>query len=443
MKLRFLCAVACALLAGLTPRLLAQNAQNYSPNERILLIRDLARKNAQAIPAIAQYLTDPDRDVRLEAVKAIVKLDTPASLTPLIQATHDNDPEIQIRATDGLVNDYLPGYVAKSGLSGTLTRGVRQAKAFFNSRNDQVIDPGTEVRPDVAEALAGLITGGASVEVRANAARAAGILRARGAVPALEKAVNSKETPIIFESLVALEKIGDPSAGPSLSFLALDLDPHVQIAALETIGVLQSKESAPQVRSALRGARNEKVRRAALQALAMLGLPADHSIFLEYAHNPDASLRASAIEGLGRIREPEDEQLLESAFNERNSDPKIHLAAAFALVDEGNVATSEFSPLAYLMENLGQPGRSEPAKAYLKELCQREDVRKAVFSLVPQATKDQKVALCSIFGSIHTPDVIPILNNLSHDIDPDVSYAAIRALHQAQNADRPRVASQQ
>src|SRR5579875_2020906 len=214
MKLRFLCAAACILLASLPPRLPAQNAQNYSPNERILLIRDLARKNAQAIPAIAQYLTDPDRDVRLEAVKAIVKLDTPASLTPLIQATHDNDPEIQIRATDGLVNDYLPGYVAKSGLSGTLTRGVRQAKAFFNSRNDQVMDPGTEVRPDVAEALGGLITGGASVQVRANSTRAAGFSRARCRFTALEKGVNSKETPIIFESLVELEKTGNPSAGP-------------------------------------------------------------------------------------------------------------------------------------------------------------------------------------------------------------------------------------
>ena len=48
-------------------------------------------------------------DVRLEAVKAIVDIGTQRSLDPLIKACGDNDPEIQIRATDGLVNFYVPG----------------------------------------------------------------------------------------------------------------------------------------------------------------------------------------------------------------------------------------------------------------------------------------------------------------------------------------------
>jgi HEAT repeat protein len=420
-------ALACALL--LTFVVSAQNSEPYNSKQRINLIRNLGKKGPQAIPAVEQYLTDADRDVRVEAVKAIIKLDTPASLTPLIKATHDNDPEIQIRATDGLVNNYLPGYVAGSGLTGRLTRGVRQAKAFFNVRNDQVIGAATTVRPDVAEALARLISGAAGDDARANAARAAGILRASMALPSLEKALQSKDSEIIFESLVALQKIDDTSAGRAVSFLALDLDEHVQNVALETIGVLHSTDSAPEVRTALKNARNTKVRRAALEALAMLGLPADRQVFLEHIHDPDTSLRASAFEGLGRIREPEDEQVLEAGYNEQNADPKVHLAAAFALVDEGNVSTSEFAPLAYLIENLDQPGRGDTAQAYLTELCRRESIRKAVFPEVPNASKGQKIALCSVFAAVHAPDTIPVLNSLSRDIDPDVSFAATKALH--------------
>ena len=64
---------------------------------------------SESIPKIAPYLSDPELDVRLEAVKAIVDIGTERSLDPLIKATHDNDPEIQIRATDGLVNFLCAG----------------------------------------------------------------------------------------------------------------------------------------------------------------------------------------------------------------------------------------------------------------------------------------------------------------------------------------------
>src|SRR5205823_2736928 len=114
---------------------LSQNEDAFDTHERVQRIRDLGKKDARAIPALEQYLTDPNRDIRVEAVKAIVKIGTDASLAPLAKATHDSDSEVQIRATDGITNYYLPGYVVKGGLTGSLTRGVRQARAFFASRN--------------------------------------------------------------------------------------------------------------------------------------------------------------------------------------------------------------------------------------------------------------------------------------------------------------------
>jgi HEAT repeat protein len=428
--------VTCGfLLSGflIAQNLLAQNEDKFDSKQRISRIHELGKRDNSAIPALAQYLSDPDRDIRVEAVKAIVKLGTEVSLAPLATATHDNDPEVQIRATDGLTNYYLPGYVAKGGLSGSLSRGMRQMKSFFASRNDQVVDLDIVIRQDVAEAIAAEIGGGASIDARSNAARAAGILRDGAAVPALEQVLHAKDSQLIFESLVALQKIHDLSAGPPAASATHDLDDRVQATALETVGVLHSLPSAPDVRSALGAARNVRIRRAALEALAMLAIPGDRPTFQQYVSDQDAELRASALEGLGRIREPEDTPSIQDAYNEKDADWTVHLAAAFALVNEGKVDASEFSPLLYLIENLDVKGHSSAASAYLGELARRDEVRTALFPLIPQATKGQKIALCWIFAGTRADDVVPALNTLAKDIDPDVAFAASKALRIAQS----------
>ena len=91
-------------------------------------VRNLAKQGSSALPRLQELLRNPDLDIRLEAVKAITDIGTQGSLAPLIQATADNDPEVQIRATDGLVNFYLPGYVQ------TWTGRVHQARGHEPQR---------------------------------------------------------------------------------------------------------------------------------------------------------------------------------------------------------------------------------------------------------------------------------------------------------------------
>ena len=89
------------------------------------------------------------------------------------------------------------------------------------------------------------------MEARANAARALGILRSKAAVPDLVAALRSKDkdTDVIFESLIALQKIRDESAAPGVAFLLRDLDQKVQLAAIETVGLLQNQSSVPQLQA--------------------------------------------------------------------------------------------------------------------------------------------------------------------------------------------------
>src|SRR5215472_17237772 len=133
-------------------------------------VRSLGKQGSSALPRLQELLRNPDLDIRVEAVKAITEIGTQGSLAPLVQATADNDPEVQIRATDGLVNFYLPGYVQR-GLGASIKRMGTNIKGKFTDTNDQVIDPFVTPRQDVIQALGTLVRGAGSLEARANAAR--------------------------------------------------------------------------------------------------------------------------------------------------------------------------------------------------------------------------------------------------------------------------------
>src|SRR6202022_4767540 len=138
-------ALACFLLAGVGW------AAQEDAKQRVKAVRDLGKGGWGEISRIEPFLSDPDLDVRLEAVKAIVDIGTQASLNPLIKASSDNDADVQIRATDGLVNFYVPGYV-KTGLTAPLRRRGTSLKSRFTETNDQVIDPYIQVRPEAIQA---------------------------------------------------------------------------------------------------------------------------------------------------------------------------------------------------------------------------------------------------------------------------------------------------
>jgi HEAT repeat protein len=249
-------------------------------------------------------------------------------------------------------------------------------------------------------------------------------------VPGLETALRSRDTDLIFEALLALQKIRDPAAGPSAAALTQDPEEKVQTMALETVSVLRSVTSGPDVRQALDRAGSARVRRVALEALAMIATPQDHAILLRYSSERDPQLRAAAIEGLGRLRDPQDMTTIEETFNEQNLDERVRLAAAFAVVMEGKVETSEFSALRYLVNSLNLKAHSGLTHAYLAELLRRREVRQAVQSLIvePTATKDEKILTAQSLAESGAADALPVIERLSKDANPDVSVAATRSL---------------
>ena len=414
---------AAVLIFSTAPSLHAQDAD---PKQRARTARDLAKQGEDAIAKLTPLLGDPDIGVRVEAVKALVEIGGPKTVDALVRAAGDNDAEVQIRATDGLVNVYLPGYV-KTGLSGTLSRTGASVRGKFTDTNDQAIDPFVQVRPEAITALGKLARGGSSLDARANAARALGVLRGRAAIPDLVEALRSKDDKVMYESLVAVQKIGDPAAAPRISFLLRDLEEKIQVQALETTGLLRNQEAAPQVRDALRNARTVKVRRAALQALAMLADPVDRPVFLSNLPDKDDLVRSAAAEGLGRLKNPLDRPTVQQLFSgERGMNPR--LSAAFAMVSLGELSTDRYGPLQYLVNTLNQRAWRGVAGAFLIELSREPSIRQAFYPMLPAATKDEKIQLSMVLARSGDKDSVPSLETLSKDSDADVAAEGIRSL---------------
>lgn len=393
--------------------------------QKIKAARDLyKRSGASAITELAGYLQDTDPAVRREAARLLVEAGTPASLDPLLAATKDADAEVQSRALDGLVNFYLPGYANRGNV---FTRTGRGVKGKFTDMNDQVIERYIIVRPEVITEVTRLIAGGANLDVRADAARAAGVLRARPAVPALVEAVRSKDTGLLYESLNALQKIGDPAAAPGIAFLLQDLNPRVQVAAIETTGLLRNRSALQGLREALSRASTERIRSSALTALSMIPDEANRGSFETYLNDKDDDTRASAAEGFGRLGNTADKDRMKQAF-ETETKMKPRLAMAFAATLLGEHALTELAPFTYLLNALNSSSWKGVASAYLAEALRQEPLRQPLYAGLAQRTKAEKIELAAILARSGGQDAAAPLEALSNDPDSSVAEAGARSL---------------
>jgi len=416
--------LAWLLAFSLSTTALAQ--ESASVKDRLREIERLSEQGRSALAQLGNYLRDPEVRVRREAVRAIVKIDTADSLDLLVEASRDADPEVQIWAADGMVNFYLPGYI-KMGLTAPLKRFATAVKGRFTDVNDQVIPPDVTAREDVIAALGRLARGGTSMESRAHAARALGVLRGRQAIPDLLEALRSKDSQVLYESLIALQKIQDTSVGPKIRFLLRDPDNRVQIAAIETAGLLRDFGALPELYEVLERARNIDVQRAALTAIAMLPDEKSRPTFERYLEHRDPRLRAAAAEGIGRLGNPSDIPRLEQLFNgETKMNPRLSLA--FALVKLGKTEPGEFSPLQYLVSALNLASFKGVARAFLLELAREPMVRQSLYQALEAATTEEKLELAGILGLSGGPDAEAPLEKLARDADAKVSTAALKAL---------------
>lgn len=402
-------------------------AQDADPSARIKQARDLGKQGSEGAAQLGVLIKDPSPEVRREAAKSLANIGTQYCLDPLTAALADSDAEVQIRATDGLINFYMPGYLGDS-----VSDGLRRSKDGLSARwrkdvYEGILDPDVPVRQEIVDGFAKLAGDGNPLLVRANTARAIGIVRGRSALPMLIDGLRSKDDRLIFECLIAIQKLRDPEAGPRVVFLLRDLDDKIQATAIETVGILRTGDAVSTLQRVVEDDPNKKVRRAAITALGRIASPSSQELFLRAIQDRDEEFRAAAAEGLGRLGRPEDRNTVAAVYKDE-SKPSARLAEAFALVELGDHSLSELSPLRDLINHLNSRAWRGVASPYLGELLRKDAVRAVVYTMLLSASKEEKRGLAMVLAGTGATDAVPPLEQLRRDPDLDVANDAVRAL---------------
>ena len=428
---RLLPLLSLACLALVPASLPAQLEEINSPDAKVRkkAVNETGEKGRKqeidvqsACNALGTVTRDAAPEVREDVVIALIKIGSPYCLPGLVQMTKDASPEIQSLAVDGLVDLYVPDYVQFGWLSSIKSFG-KTLKNRFRDPEPIVVQPAVRVAPEAVDAIVPLISGGSSMESRANAARAAGILRARPAIPELQKALKSRDETIALEAVRSIEKIGDLNAGPSLVPMLRDPNKKIREAAAEAVGQLRVREAVEDLNMMVRGDRDKDVQRTALTALAKIPDNGQDKVFLLYLRDKDDKLRAAAAEGLGRSGNEADLEVIQEAFA-IEKDESVRLSLAF-----GAVSLGDRNMLSYLVDGLDSKFHRLEARPFLVEVARDPQILPELYTPLTSGTEQQKIELAYVVARSGTRESEPHLERLTRDTNPKVAEAALRELN--------------
>lgn len=417
------------LLTGLAagPAMWAQAALEQHLRDPDARVRERAARqigdsgNTLYVPSLAPLVQDRDEKVRMTAVRALIRLGTDNSLSPLTIAVRDGIPEIRYQALDGIVNHYLPGYV-DTGFGGMFRSVGKRVGRLFQDGDSTAVDPDTRLDQIVVEALRRSVAGAPDINTRVRAARAAGILRATALLPELTEAVFSGHVPLTVEVLRSLRKIPGFAEGPRLIFLLSYPQTSVQREAAATLGVFRVAEAIPELRRLFENSADKEVRKSTLEALAFMPTPETAPVFEKTLLDREGNIRASSALALGRLRDEKYLTLLEGA-RLKEKDEGVQLALAFALIVNGKREL-----LDRLVPALGSRFRAGEAEAYLIEAARDEATRDGLYARLYHTDAQVRSGLCRVLAVSGDNRSISYLEVLLKDRNNDVVAAASRAI---------------
>lgn len=386
----------------------------------------------QCVPKLIEVTEDPEDDVRLEAVRALVRINDTRALQAYIRLLQDSRKPVQEKAIEGIINIYV---VEEGGFVRGLKKVVDFVNPFSDDYNPLVVEPYVPVSREATTALADLLFAD-DRDLRREAATALGILRSRESLSAIQEAL-SRETSngVKVELIRAIYKIGDADAGAAIVPFIRDSDKKVHDEAIFAVGRLQVREAVPQLNEMYQAGLEERRRilgivpvsgtddlqRKVLEALAHLGDPRSQEIFLDALTDSRDFYRRYGAEGLGRSGANEHIGLVATKYL-RESSSSVKLAMGFALFRLGREE--------HLVEMIDAVAGSEQALFYLLEL-EPEKVRQ----LYPHLHTERdatKVQLLEVIGMRGDSEAIAVVQELTGARNADVASAAnlaLRRLH--------------
>ena len=388
--------------------------------KRAKAARELGKaRDASAIPALAEALSDRSAKVRREVILALAQMHGSEALDALVKATQDTEEGDRVLAVQSLVG-YYTGVIPTPGFTGFFKKEVGRAQAHFTPDTTR-IDPGLSVDPKVITALDATLNDTGSNRASREAAKGLGILVARATVPDLVKAAHSSDEALSLEALNALSKIEDRSAGGQLVDLLDSPVKDIKQQACVTIGILRTAQAVSKLQSIYESDPDQKDKEKALEGLAYLGSPVSAPLFAKALESDEKIVRTSAAEGLARAADPKVLPDLEKAFVVEK-DAGVKLAMEFAIT-----ALGKLDYLGDLVNELSSRSYGDVDQSYLIELARNPSFLSKLYPYLQSPNAGVRKGLCAVLMFSGDQTSLEQLDRLSHDPSGDVSAQALRA----------------
>jgi HEAT repeat protein len=229
---------------------LAVELASLSPDRRPLLLLALADRNDSAVlPTVHKAAQSGPKDLRITAIKILIRLGNVSCVPVLLDAATENDAELAQAATETLVR--LPGEDVDADLLARLpqARGKPRQVLIELAGQRQI----SKALPAVVSSLNDIDT-----EIRGVAVRTIGIIgqdrQTADLVKLLQKTNNSRERAGINKALLAISGRCGVRCIPHLRPLTQSRDNELHMIGLHALAIIGGPDSLAAVNSAIESA---------------------------------------------------------------------------------------------------------------------------------------------------------------------------------------------
>jgi HEAT repeat protein len=392
-----------------------------SPKERQAAAEQMAViGNSSAIPQLAAALKKEMRsDVRAEMVAALGRIRDRAAIPVLTDTLRtDLDKDVRLQAIDSLLRLYIP--IEDTGPIRTVFNKV---KSVFSQPEPPVVSPEVQVDATANEALATAMQKDFSDEVREEAARALGTLKAKDQVPVLIMAFEdpqNHEHPLVRAQIAhSLGVIRDPAAGPAFEKAVRDPDTRVAQEAILGVGLVGYSPARGALEQIFRTDTNRTMKSRSLEALSLMKDKGNTALFESLLNDKNDSYRELAAEGLARL------QYNASGWKQvyvQEKKANVRNALAYGLAASGDA-----DYMNDLANGLGTR-QAFQVEVYLFELAKYDGKLSELYRYLKSSDPKVRAGIARILGNIGDPASVDQIRPLRDDPNAEVVGEAVNAL---------------
>jgi len=226
---------------------LATELANLSPKQRPLLLLALAdRKDSVVLPTVQKAAQSGTKDLRITAIKILIRLGDVSCVPTLLDAAIENDTELEQAATETLIR--LPGKDVDADLLTRMpqARGKRHQVLIELAGQRQI----SEALPVVVSSLSDIDAG-----IRGAAIRTTGIIghdqQTADLVKLLQKTNSSREREDVKKALRAISSRCGVKCIPHLQSLMQSNDNELHMFGLHALAIIGGADALAAVKSAI------------------------------------------------------------------------------------------------------------------------------------------------------------------------------------------------